>query len=83
MKLAALGESATCVRLVPSNSKKWLGVLKTPGGFVGYTGLAITSTLPFGSKQAGPSATAKWLAPGPAGKSPATPVAAHVLVAVL
>jgi hypothetical protein len=58
MKLAALGESATCVRLVPSNSKKWLGVLKTPGGFVGYTGLAITSTLPFGNKEAGPSATA-------------------------
>jgi hypothetical protein len=68
LKLAALGESATCVRLVPSNSKKWLGVLKTPqmggGGGGGLlqarfvTGLAITSTLPFGNKEAGPSATA-------------------------
>ena len=91
MKLAAFGESATWVRLTPSNSKKWLGALKTPQVGVGegvgvphtklVTGLAITSTLPLGNKVAGPSATAKWPAPL-TGKFPAAPVAAQVPVLV-
>ena len=73
MKLAALGESATCtsVLVAKSSSQKWLGVLKTPhvgggGGVPGgphctlVAGLPMTSTLPLGNSAAGPSGTEKW-----------------------